>query len=59
MSVEIYQVKSGDTLWKIAEKFYKDGFKWEQIYEYNKDVIGEDPDSLVPGMKLQIPEVNT
>lgn len=28
MSLEIYEVKSSDTLWKIAEKFYKDGFMY-------------------------------
>ena len=34
-----YTIKSGDTLWEIAYKFYNDGSKWRQIYEANKEII--------------------
>lgn len=34
-----YTVESGDTLQKIAKKFYGDFSKWKQIYEANKTVI--------------------
>ena len=34
-----YTVVSGDTLWGIAMKFYKDGSAWKRIYDANKDVI--------------------
>lgn len=36
---ETYTIKSGDTLWAIAKKFYGDGSKWKKIYEANKSVI--------------------
>lgn len=34
-----YTVKSGDTLWAISKKFYKDPLKWKKIYDANKSVI--------------------
>lgn len=34
-----YTVKSGDTLWGIAQKFYGSGAKWTTIYNANKDII--------------------
>lgn len=34
-----YVVKSGDTLWGIAKKFYGNGSKWGNIYSANKTTI--------------------
>ena len=34
-----YVIKSGDTLWSIAKKFYGSGSKWGTIYNANKDII--------------------
>jgi nucleoid-associated protein YgaU len=50
-----YDVKKGDSLWKIAQRVYGDGSKWRQIYEANKKVIGKNPNEIKPGMKLVIP----
>lgn len=52
--VEMYEVKAGDTLSLIAKKVYKDGRKYNRIYEANKDVI-KNPNALRPGTKLKIP----
>ena len=50
-----YEVKEGDTLWSISEKFYKDGILWEKIAEENKiPSSGE----IEAGMKLTIPEIS-
>lgn len=50
---EIYEVKLGDSLSKIAAKY--PGITWNKIYEANKDTI-KDPDVIHPGQKLKIPK---
>jgi len=49
-----YQVKEGDDLWKIAEKFYGSGFNVEDIA--NKNNIS-DPNLIQEGQVLIIPSV--
>lgn len=52
----IYEVKKGDSLWRIAgsKDVYNDPGKWRIIYEANKDRIG-DVAVIYPGQKLVIP----
>jgi|GEM_PF-1819321 len=55
----VYVVKSGDTLWGIAEKFYGDGSKYMKIFEANRPLwksYNNDPNVLYPNWKLTIPE---
>lgn len=49
-------VLEGESLWSIAEGIYGDPYKWTELYEANKDVIGEDAGLLFKGQFLQIPE---
>lgn len=49
-----YTVEKGDSLWKIAKKFYGDGAFWRKIYLENIDVIGSDPNKIQVGMVLTI-----
>lgn len=49
-----YTVVKGDSLWKIAKKFYGNGSKWQTIYNANKDKI-KNPNLIQPGWKLKIP----
>ncbi len=53
VKVEYYIIQKGDTLWKIAEKFYGNGAKYTKIVEDNKEVI-KDPDKIFPGQKIRI-----
>ena len=52
----IYTVVAGDSLWKIAKAHLGSGFKWNAIYEANKDTI-KSPNLLFVGQKLVIPGV--
>ena len=51
-----YTIKKGDTLWGIAQDFYKDGSKYPLIVEANIEVI-KDPDLIYPGQAIRIPEL--
>jgi nucleoid-associated protein YgaU len=51
---KVYEVKSGDSLSKIAKREYGDASKWPQIFEANKDIL-KDPNKIFPGQKLKIP----
>ena len=48
-----YSVVSGDYLAKIAaDKKVKGG--WQKLYQDNRDVVGENPSLILPGMKLTL-----
>lgn len=49
-----YEVKSGDSLSKIAKAHYGDASKYPVIFEANKPML-KDPDLIYPGQKLRIP----
>lgn len=50
-----YRVEAGDTLVSIARAILKDGERWREIYELNKDKI-KDPNRLLVGTELKLPE---
>lgn len=49
-----YTVKPGDTLSSVARDLGVVG-GWPALYEANRDVIGPDPDLLIPGTVLNVP----
>lgn len=51
----LWYVRPGDTLYDIADRFYGDPTRWPDIYDANRDVIGEDPNLIFPGQWLKIP----
>ena len=53
-SEQSYTVVAGDSLSKIAKRFYGDANKWPRIHEANRDQI-KNPDLIYPGQKLRIP----
>jgi nucleoid-associated protein YgaU len=54
-----YTVKSGDTLWEIAEAVYGDGAQWGKILDANKSSVGFLPNGshalIITGQTLTIP----
>ena len=61
----VYEVRSGDCLWKIARAvLIERGDRasgtdiersWRSIYDANRALIGSDPDLIHPGQQLAIP----
>ncbi|MDD6811528.1 MAG: LysM peptidoglycan-binding domain-containing protein [Lachnospiraceae bacterium] len=49
---ETYTVKTGDTLWEIAETYWGNGAYYRQIVSDNRDVVSE-PRLLMPGTELK------
>ncbi len=49
-----HEVVPGDTLSKIANKYYGDADLYPTIFEANKDVL-TDPNLIKVGQKLRIP----
>lgn len=49
-----YVVVKGDCLWRIAQELYGNGIRWREIYDMNKDVIGDDPNRIYVGQVFTI-----
>lgn len=59
---ELVTVRRGDSLWSIASRHLGPGAsdvqvarEWPRWYAANRDLIGDDPDLLVPGQQLRPP----
>lgn len=46
-----YTVKRGDNLSKIAKRY---GTTWQQLYKWNRNMIGNDPNLIQVGMRLRV-----
>ncbi len=52
-----YEVRSGDSLSKIAKAQYGDPMKYPLIFEANKPML-KDPNKIYPGQVLRIPPLS-
>ena len=52
--VEYYTIVSGDSLSKIASKYYGNAMDYPKLFEANREVI-KDADLIYPGQKIRIP----
>jgi len=53
---KMHTVVSGESLSKIAKKYYGDAMKYTVIFEANQPTL-KDPDKIYPGQVLRIPEL--
>lgn len=56
VQTEEYVVQKGDSISKIAKKFYGDGRKYMPIIKANEAILNGNPNRIYPGMKLAIPK---
>jgi nucleoid-associated protein YgaU len=63
---DVVTVRRGDSLWAVAARHLGPGAadaqiarEWPRWYAANRDVIGDDPDRLVPGQQLRPPTTIT
>ena len=49
-----HTVAEGEHLWKIAQRYYNDGYKWVKIAQANNL---SNPNFIYPGQKLTIPKI--
>lgn len=54
-AAQTYTVKSGDSLWKIAQQALGDGNRWREIYEMNRETVGSNPNLIYPGQVYNLP----
>lgn len=54
--VQVYEVKPGDTLGHIAQRFYGKASLYMKIFEANRDILSN-PDLIKVGQKLKIPKL--
>ncbi|HZZ29632.1 MAG TPA: LysM peptidoglycan-binding domain-containing protein [Pirellulales bacterium] len=52
----VYTIVEGDTLFEIARHELGKPSRWGEIYELNRDALGDDFDYLRPGMQLILPD---
>lgn len=52
---ELYFVETGDSLSKISQDRYEDMSLWPVLYDANKELIGNNPNLIVPKQPLLIP----
>ncbi len=55
-SGKVYVVREGDTLFDVAKFELGKAARWVEIYELNRDVLGQQFDYLTPGMQLVLPD---
>ena len=55
-SSRTHTVTEGDTLSSIAETYLGSEGRWSEVYELNVADIGEDPNSLMMGLVITLPE---
>ena len=63
----LWTVSEGDHLWKIAMKILRDHGRptepaavvdyWQQLIDFNSEVLNGNPDLIHPGTVLRLPEV--
>ena len=52
---KVYEVRPGDTLWDIAERFFGGGWRYKKIYNQNRKRIRK-PGLIYPEQQFDLPD---
>ncbi|MEA3500384.1 MAG: LysM peptidoglycan-binding domain-containing protein, partial [Candidatus Marinimicrobia bacterium] len=52
----IHQIKSGNTLWGLADKYYENAPLWPNIYRINIETVSN-PDIILSGKSIEVPNL--
>ena len=59
----VHVVRPGESLWSVAEQVSRPGADldaaWRAIWDANREVVGDDPDLILPGQRLRLPATDT
>lgn len=60
---DVHVVRPGESLWSVAEQVSRPGTDldaaWRAIWDANREVVGDDPDLILPGQHLRLPNTDT
>lgn len=51
-----YTVRPGDSLSKIAQRYFGDAMRYKDVFAANRDIVA-DPNKIYPGQRLAIPDL--
>ncbi len=54
-TTQTYTIQPGDSLSTVAQQYYGDPTLWRTIYNFNRDIIGDNPNAIKANMQLQVP----
>lgn len=59
----MHVVRAGDSLWAVAQTHPRAGAgtaqRWQELWRANREVVGDDPDLILPGQALRLPGTTT
>lgn len=57
---QVHVVQTGENLTQIAQAYYgpEHASHWITLYNFNRELIGENPDVIQLGMELLIPDIS-
>ena len=57
---QVHGVQPGENLTVIAQVYFgpEHASHWITLYNFNRELIGENPDVIQPGMELLIPDIS-
>ena len=57
--LELYTVRPGDTLSSIAKTQLGSAVKWRELFDENRELVGDEVMVLAVGLRLRLPRVGS